>query len=566
MCALFGWLDYRGIVSDKLLKKLTQALANAAEERGTDASGIAYVKGGKVTIYKRPKPAHKLRFNAPNNTRAVMGHTRMTTQGNEKFNYNNHPFYGHADVDFAFAHNGVLYNDKELRMEKHLPNTQIETDSYIAVQLLEQQGKLNFDSLKSMAESVQGSFCFTALDENNTLYIIKGSNPMCLLHFAQLGLYIYASTESILKKALQKSGFHKYRFEVLNVDEGTILKIDRYGFLTCSTFEVQENFRFGKWYNWYDELEEEYYTQQEELLLEMCGCYGVTEEDILLLLDYGYSAGEIEEMLCDSNLLLETINAVQSEEIFAQQYLQEEPFQKVYFLGRFLFSRKPVPKSPFLTFETFQKRQDFLRQFRGVFMDNRTFGYARVSSREQHEDRQIEALTNYGVNRDNIIVDKCSGKDTEREGYQYLKKQMLRNGDTLVIKELDRLSRSKSDIKQELEFFKCNGIHVKILDIPTTLTDFPPEQMWVMDMINAILIEVLGSIAENERLKIRRRQREGIDAAKKKDIKFGRPTLELPENLEIVMQAVEAKQITVSQALGQLHISRSSYYRLKQHQ
>ena len=192
-------------------------------------------------------------------------------------------------------------------------------------------------------------------------------------------------------------------------------------------------------------------------------------------------------------------------------------------------------------------------------MDNRTFGYARVSSREQHEDRQIEALTNYGVSRDNIIVDKCSGKDTEREGYQYLKKQILRSGDTLVIKELDRLSRSKSDIKQELEVFK-------ILDIPTTLTDFPPEQMWVMDMINAILIEVLGSIAENERLKIRRRQREGIDAAKKKDIKFGRPTLELPENWEIVMQAVEAKQITVSQALGQLHISRSSYYRLKQHQ
>lgn len=120
---------------------------------------------------------------------------------------------------------------------------QIETDSYIAVHLLEQQGKLNFDSLKNMAELVQGSFCFTALDENNTLYLVKGSNPMCLLHFAELGLYIYASTESILKKALQKSGFHKYRFEVLHVEEGTILKIDRYGFLTCSTFEVQENFR-----------------------------------------------------------------------------------------------------------------------------------------------------------------------------------------------------------------------------------------------------------------------------------------------------------------------------------
>lgn len=314
MCALFGWLDYKGIVSDRLLKKLTQALANAAEERGTDASGIAYVKSGKITIYKRPKPAHKLRFNAPNGTKAIMGHTRMTTQGNEKFNYNNHPFYGHADVNFAFAHNGVLYNDKELRVEKHLPQTQIETDSYVAVQLIEQQNKLDFDSLKSMAELVQGSFCFTALDENNTLYLVKGSNPMCLLHFAQLGLYIYASTKSILKKALQKAGFHKYPFEVLNLEEGTILKIDRYGFLSGSTFEVQESFRFGKWYNWYDELEEEYYSQQEELLLEMCNCYGVTEEDVLLLLDYGYSADEIEEMLCDSNLLLETLCAVRCEE------------------------------------------------------------------------------------------------------------------------------------------------------------------------------------------------------------------------------------------------------------
>ena len=316
MCALFGWLDYKGVVSDKLLKKLTQALANAAEERGTDASGIAYVKDGKVTIFKRPKPAHKIHFNTPNGTRAVMGHTRMTTQGNEKFNYNNHPFYGHADVDFAFAHNGVLYNDKELRTEKHLPQTQIETDSYVAVQLLEQQGKLNFDALKNMAELVQGSFCFTALDENNTLYLVKGSNPMCLLHFAQLGLYIYASTESILKKALQKVSFHKCPFEVLHVEEGTILKIDRYGFLSGSTFEVQENFRFSKWYNWYDELEEEYYSQQEELLLEMCSCYGVTEDDVLLLLDYGYSADEIEEMLCDSNLLLETLCAVRCEEEF----------------------------------------------------------------------------------------------------------------------------------------------------------------------------------------------------------------------------------------------------------
>lgn len=196
-------------------------------------------------------------------------------------------------------------------------------------------------------------------------------------------------------------------------------------------------------------------------------------------------------------------------------------------------------------------------------MDNRIYGYARVSSREQKEDRQIEALAKFGVPTENIIVDKCSGKDTEREGYQYLKKQILRNGDTLVIKELDRLSRNKSDVKHELEYFKEKGIHIKILDIPTTLTDFPAEQMWVMDMINAILIEVLGSIAENERNKIRIRQREGIESAKKKDVKFGRPKIELPENFETVSARVRAKEITVSQAVKLLNISRSSYYRIQ---
>lgn len=113
-------------------------------------------------------------------------------------------------------------------------------------------------------------------------------------------------------------------------------------------------------------------------------------------------------------------------------------------------------------------------------MDNRVYGYARVSTREQKENRQIEALIRFGVPEQNIIVDKASGKDTEREGYQYLKRQILRTGDTLVIKELDRLSRNKSDIKRELEEFKTMGVRVKILDIPTTLTDFPSEQSWVI--------------------------------------------------------------------------------------
>ncbi|WP_024860533.1 recombinase family protein [Ruminococcus flavefaciens] len=198
-------------------------------------------------------------------------------------------------------------------------------------------------------------------------------------------------------------------------------------------------------------------------------------------------------------------------------------------------------------------------------MDNRIYGYARVSSTGQNEDRQLEALTKFGVPEQNIIIDKASGKDTEREGYQYLKRQILRKGDTLVIKELDRLSRNKADIKRELEHFKDMGVRVKILDIPTTLTDFPPQQAWVLDMINAILIEVLGSIAENERNKIRARQREGIEAAKKKNVRFGRPSKPLPDNWHEVMAEVRCGNKRPVEAMRELGISRSNYYRLWKH-
>ncbi len=195
-------------------------------------------------------------------------------------------------------------------------------------------------------------------------------------------------------------------------------------------------------------------------------------------------------------------------------------------------------------------------------MDNRIYGYARVSSRVQNEDRQIEALTKFGVPEQNIIIDKASGKDTEREGYQYLKRQILRAGDTLVIKEMDRLSRNKADIKRELEEFKTMGVRIKILDIPTTLTDFQPEQAWVLEMINAVLIEVLGSIAENERNKIRARQREGIEAAKKKNVRFGRPSKPLPDNWHEVLTEVRSGNKKPVEAMRELGISRLCYYRL----
>ncbi|SEK97778.1 Glutamine amidotransferase domain-containing protein [Ruminococcus sp. YRD2003] len=307
MCSLFGWTDYAGIVPHRILRKLTQALANAAEERGTDASGISYIHDDKIVIYKRPKPAHKLHFTPPDGTRAVMGHTRMTTQGNEKFNYNNHPFLGHAgDTSFAFAHNGVLMNDKELRRNKLIPDTHIETDSYAACQLIEQQNKLDFESLKYMAETVEGNFTFTVLDDNNSLYIVKGSNPMCLLHFKDIGLYLYASTESIMKNALKRIGLHKFANERIKTDEGDIIRIDRTGDITRSEFEPK--LYRSKYMSWYDDSS--YYNIHEEMLLAYCGCYGVDSADVELLLEYGYTCDEIEEMLVDTNLLHEALRDV----------------------------------------------------------------------------------------------------------------------------------------------------------------------------------------------------------------------------------------------------------------
>ena len=116
------------------------------------------------------------------------------------------------------------------------------------------------------------------------------------------------------------------------------------------------------------------------------------------------------------------------------------------------------------------------------------FGYARVSTAHQREDRQIQRLLEYGVEERNIMIDKQSGKDFDRIGYISLKQNMLRSGDTLVITELDRLGRNKAMIKSELEWFKSEGIRVKILNVPTTLLDCGGQD-WVLDMVSNILIE-----------------------------------------------------------------------------
>lgn len=190
------------------------------------------------------------------------------------------------------------------------------------------------------------------------------------------------------------------------------------------------------------------------------------------------------------------------------------------------------------------------------------YGYARVSTQEQNLDRQINALLEKGVEERDIVTDKASGKSLKREGYQLLKNHMLRDGDTLVIKSLDRLSRNKSHIKQELEYFQKHHIRVMVLDLPTTLVDLPEGQEWIFEMINNILIEVLASIAEQERLTIRQRQAEGIAAAKEKGKHLGRPQTEYPPNWNEVYHLWKQGKITAVSAMKELNLKRSTFYKL----
>lgn len=191
----------------------------------------------------------------------------------------------------------------------------------------------------------------------------------------------------------------------------------------------------------------------------------------------------------------------------------------------------------------------------------KVYGYARVSSIGQNLDRQIEELKKY-VPSENIVTDKQSGKDLNRPGYQALKGTLgLRKGDTLYIKSLDRLSRSKTDIKAELEWFQKNGIRLMVLDLPTTMIDVPDGQEWIIDMVTNILVEVLASIAEQERKTIRKRQREGIEIAKGQGKHLGRPAIK-PENWDTVYFQWKQKKITATKAAAILGISKATFYRL----
>ena len=300
MCCLFGLIDSHGQFSAKEKSHILSVLATECEERGTDATGIAYCSHRHLSIYKRPVEAHRMRFRIPADSRAIMGHTRMTTQGSAKKNYNNHPFFGCVkEKSFALAHNGIVWNDLELRRTKHLPRTKVQTDSFIAVQLIEQQKALNLSSLKCMVEQVEGSFSFSVLSEQDELWLVKGDNPLTIVHFPAVGVYVYASTAEILNKALARCGNWLGREEKGDIAMGDIVRIDGNGRITRGAFDASKFYR-SSWGYWDTPLYPKAPRSESEhlvLLKSVAKAFGFTGEMVDRLLEQGFSTDDVEELL-----------------------------------------------------------------------------------------------------------------------------------------------------------------------------------------------------------------------------------------------------------------------------
>lgn len=198
------------------------------------------------------------------------------------------------------------------------------------------------------------------------------------------------------------------------------------------------------------------------------------------------------------------------------------------------------------------------------------FGYIRVSTKEQNEERQIEELFKYKIDRKNIFIDKETGKTFQRKNYILLKNK-LRFGDEIFFHELDRVGRTKKEMKDELQKMTNQGVVVRILDVPTTLMDFSvfgELQKSIMEMVNTILIEVLSTQAETELIKIKKRQAEGIAIAKKQGKYTGRKAKELPKNFPKLYDRWKNKELSATEFCKILEYkSRSTLYlKIKQYE
>lgn len=186
------------------------------------------------------------------------------------------------------------------------------------------------------------------------------------------------------------------------------------------------------------------------------------------------------------------------------------------------------------------------------------YGYIRVSSKDQNEDRQLIALNEVGVERKNVYLDKKSGKDFDRPQYKKLLRK-LKKDDLLYIKSIDRLGRNYEEILQQWRILtKEKGIDIVVLDMPLLDTRRGKDLMGTF--LSDIVLQVLSFVAENERTNIKQRQAEGIAAAKAKGVKFGRPPLPLPDNFYEVHRAWRSKKLSLKEAANACNMPVGTFY------
>ncbi|MCH5584888.1 recombinase family protein [Shimazuella sp. AN120528] len=193
-------------------------------------------------------------------------------------------------------------------------------------------------------------------------------------------------------------------------------------------------------------------------------------------------------------------------------------------------------------------------------MENRHYGYIRVSSKDQNEERQIVAMKEQGINKRDIFMDKVSGKDFQREQYQLLKR-ILRPGDVLYIHSLDRFGRNKEEIVQEWNAItKELQADIVVLDMPLLDTTQYKDSMGTF--IADLVLQILSWMAQEERDRIRKRQREGIDVAIKQGKTFGRPKAQITDEFMEAYDEWKKGEITATQAMQQAQVKKTTFYKL----
>lgn len=187
------------------------------------------------------------------------------------------------------------------------------------------------------------------------------------------------------------------------------------------------------------------------------------------------------------------------------------------------------------------------------------YGYVRVSTKDQNEDRQLIALQEMSIPEKNIFVDKQSGKDFKRLMYKRMLRK-IKKDDLLYVKSIDRLGRNYAEILEQWRILtKEKGIDIVVLDMPLLDTRRGKDLMGTF--LSDIVLQVLSFVAENERTNIRQRQAEGIAAAKKRGVRFGRPEKSVPENFEEIVKEWEQRRITIKEAVEKCNMSEATFYR-----